>query len=407
MYPGGAAGGQGVAESVRTRRALLALTPAPRSTGPPQLLAFCHAPTQQHPAPNPVGSPETQPCREPPAAGELLRMENSGCEVPRAGRLGSSMSTATCRAGGRGRGASPPAGPHQHFPSAPRARGARRWPWWQRDRTEPYREPGEREERVSEGGCQPGPGGTLLGHHRPWWAWGQEPGASHGGSGSFYSLRERSATCGHLLSQCGAGPGGAGRRRHGWRWHRGGAGCSRARAPLRADPGFTCRDHSGPKRVGARRARVALYSKGQERRSGPGARLRNVICLLGRQPQAPRVPAATCPTDPLGNGAAPSPTPQQGSAATGGAAPQVVWSPQPTWCPWATTGSTGKLRHRGGRASTKPTNPGQDHHHTSFSPQAGGRTRPNLGHSHVGLVPTLELPGGSLPPLRLPGPGGS
>lgn len=154
-HPGGAAGGQGAAESMGTLRALLAPTPAPRSTGPPQPLAFCHAPTQQRPAPNPVGSPKTQPCREPAAAGELLRMENSGCEVPRAG---SSVSAATCRAGGRGRGASPPAGPHQHFPSAPRARGARRWPWWQRDRTEPYGEPGEREERVSEGGCQPGPG---------------------------------------------------------------------------------------------------------------------------------------------------------------------------------------------------------------------------------------------------------
>lgn len=32
---------------------------------------------------------------------------------------------------------------------------------------------------------------------------------------------------------------------------------------------------------------------------------------------------------------------------------------------------------------------------TSFSPQAGGRTRTHLGHSHVGLVPTLELPPGA------------
>lgn len=85
----------------------------------------------------------------------------------------------------------------------------------------------------------------------------------------------------------------------GW-WHGGDGGTPRlqagwpqepVRAPLGADPGFTCRDHSCTERVGARPALpcLSLYSKGQER---PGA---GWECHL---PSREAAPSATCPQGP-------------------------------------------------------------------------------------------------------------
>lgn len=141
----------------------------------------------------------------------------------------------------------------------------------------------EREERVSQGLllapelCRAGstvtlPGiahlssGTALGRARPpagtraAWGGGGTEGWWHGGDGGTPGLRA------------------------GWPQEP-------VRAPLGADPGFTCRDHSCTERVGARSALpcLSLYSKGQER---PGA---GWECHL---PSREAAPSATCPRGP-------------------------------------------------------------------------------------------------------------
>lgn len=340
-HPGWAAGGQGAADGVRTRRALRAgpdRSPSQhRASQAACLLPRHHA----------AAAPSTKPCRLP--RDSALQRAPSGRGIAQNGkfRLPSAPSWKAWKqrelsdVQGRGRGTWLAAG--RPLPPAPtntslllperEARGdGHGGSETGRCLTESQ---AEREERVSEGcpppGAVPGPGGpswdiTSPGGHRD-----RSLAAAMEGPGRFTapgSARPRAAASGPGVER-GQGVPGGGVTGGGDTGAAQGATVPVPRLGLiPASPVGIIQAPSGPGLAGPA---SPCTVKG---RSGPGARLRNVICLLGRPPWAPRVPAATCPTDPWGLVLPPDRPHSMALQPWGGAAPHcAAWSPQPTRCP--------------------------------------------------------------------------